>query len=74
MILNQKLKMQEDSDDLAEKWKAQVHGKDEQIQILTEQKDRMHSESEKLRLKCKDLSSDLSSMESELNQIQSKNK
>ena len=36
MILNQKMKMVEDSDDINEKWKPQVQSKEGQIKILNE--------------------------------------
>lgn len=36
MILNQKMKMHEDGDDLAEKWKSQVQAKDGQISIMND--------------------------------------
>ena len=47
--------MQEDNEDLSEKWKGQVEQKDNQIKLLNEQKDRMYEESEKQRKKCKDM-------------------
>jgi hypothetical protein len=35
-LLNQKLKMMEDNEDLTEKWKSQIHSKEAQLQILNE--------------------------------------
>ena len=36
MILNQKMKMQEDSEDLNDKWKGQVQSKEAQIGIMND--------------------------------------
>ena len=69
MILNQKMKMQEDNEDLSEKWKGQVEQKDNQIKLLNEQKDRMYDESEKQRKKCKDMAVQMAEMESDILQV-----
>ena len=37
MILNQKMKVQEDNEDLSEKWKSQVQSKEGQIAIMSDQ-------------------------------------
>ena len=37
MILNQKMKMHEDQDDLSDKWKSQLQSKDGQISIMNDQ-------------------------------------
>ena len=74
MILNSKMKMQEDGEDIAEKWKSQMEQKDSQIRMLSESKDRMFEESERQRAKCKDLSTQLAAIESNLMQIESKSK
>jgi hypothetical protein len=39
MILNQKMKISEDNEDLNEKWKAQIQSKEGQIEVLKDQND-----------------------------------
>ena len=39
MILNKKMKISEDNEDLNEKWKAQVQSKEGQIEVLKDQND-----------------------------------
>lgn len=53
MILNQKMKMQEDTDDLSDKWKSQCQGKDQQISLMNEQIGQLEQDCEKSRLKLK---------------------
>ena len=53
MILNQKMKMQEDTDDLSDKWKSQCQGKDQQISLMNEQINQLEQDNEKSRLKLK---------------------
>ena len=53
MILNQKMKMQEDTDDLSDKWKSQCQGKDQQISLMNEQISQLEQDAEKSRLKLK---------------------
>ena len=55
MILNQKMKMVEDSDDINEKWKSQVQSKEGQIKILNEQIEFLQQDQEKQRSKVKEL-------------------
>ena len=43
-ILNQKMKIAEDNEDLNEKWKSQVSSKDGQINILKEQIEHLQSD------------------------------
>lgn len=64
MILNQKMKMQEDNDDLIEKWKAQISSKDAQISIMNEQVVSLQTENEKQRAKMKVQSKEYADLES----------
>jgi hypothetical protein len=47
MILNQKMKISEDNEDLTEKWKAQVAAKDGQLEVLKDQNESLLQEAEK---------------------------
>lgn len=74
MILNQKMKMQEDNEDLSDKWKSQVQSKDAQITIMNDQVGSLQQENEKQRRKMKDLSSEVASFESQLQNLQASKK
>jgi chromosome segregation ATPase len=74
MILNQKMKMQEDNEDLNEKWKGQVQAKDGQISIMNDQIDSMQAETDKQRAKIRELSSQVASLESSLQATESSKK
>ena len=63
-LLNQKLKMMEDNEDLTEKWKSQIHSKEAQLQILNEQIENMKKESEKNYKKLKDYATNIAELES----------
>ena len=54
MILNQKMKVQEDNEDLNDKWKSQVQSKETQINILNDQVNSLQAENEKQRKKLRD--------------------
>lgn len=57
IVLNQKLKVHEDNEDLNEKWKAQIASKDSQLSLANEQITTQEDEIEKQRRKIKELSS-----------------
>lgn len=66
MILNQKMKIQEDNEDLVEKWKSQTQSKEGQISILNDQINSLTDDCEKMRKKAREQSSNIASLESDL--------
>jgi peptidoglycan hydrolase CwlO-like protein len=58
------MKMQEDNEDLSDKWKSQVQSKDAQIAIMNDQVGSLQSENEKQRNKMKELANEVASLES----------
>lgn len=71
MILNQKMKMVEDSDDINEKWKSQVQSKEGQIKILNEQIEFLQQDQEKQRSKVKELGQTNAQQESTIQSLTS---
>jgi predicted nuclease with TOPRIM domain len=58
------MKMQEDTEDLNEKWKSQIQSKEAQIQIMNDQVASLQAENEKQRKKMKSLQSENADLES----------
>jgi ribosomal protein L24 len=74
MILNQKMKLHEDSEDMNAKWRSQLESKEAQIQIMNDQILSMQNENDKQRMKMKKQHTELASLESEVQSLTSKTK
>jgi chromosome segregation ATPase len=68
------MKIQEDSEDLNQKWKGQVQSKDNQIKILNEQNNQLQDDIDKMRKKLQATQSVQVDLESQVQQLESKNK
>lgn len=67
MILNQKMKVQEDNDELNDKQRSQLHARDSQIRIMQNQNDSHAVQANEHRDTIKELNSEVASLESKLN-------
>ena len=66
MILNQKMKTQEDNEDLQDKWKAQCAQKESQVQQLNGEIHQLNATNELQRVKIKTHSKAIAAVEGDL--------